>query len=323
MSLALDAPDAPDPDEPPDAAARTSIRDDTASTMFVEAGAGTGKTTALVGRILTLVAHGVEIESIAAITFSEKAAAELRHRLRAELARGDHCAALDALDRAPIGTLHAFARRLLFEFPVEAGLPPGFVVLDELESRLALDERWEDLLDELFDHADREVAPGLLAAELMRLLAWNRLGGTAGLRRIVEEFQANWDLVEARVDLRPPVRPAIGVAALVQQLRDVAAGPAPDDDRQADVLAQVADLAAALERDQRLGTFLDGLDAVKRTLRNPDRCGNRLKWRRLGGAALDDLRAREWALLAHVDDQLRTWRQYQQDVVGALVGRFV
>ncbi|MGI9030250.1 MAG: UvrD-helicase domain-containing protein, partial [Ilumatobacteraceae bacterium] len=148
-------------------------------------------------------------------------------------------------------------------------------------------------------------------------------GGTAGLRRIVEEFQANWDLVEARVDLRPPVRPAIGVAALVRQLRAVAAGPAPDDDRQADVLAQVGNLAAVLERDQRLGTFLDGLDAVKRILRNPDRCGNRLKWRRLGGAALDDLRAQEWALLAHVDDQLRTWRQYQQDVVGALVGRFV
>ena len=73
---------------------------------------------------------GVPIDEIAAITFTEKAAAELRHRLRAALDRGrrhdpPRRPALDALDHAPIGTLHAFARRILFEFPVEAGLPPG------------------------------------------------------------------------------------------------------------------------------------------------------------------------------------------------------
>ena len=112
--------------------------------MFVEAGAGTGKTSALVGRILTLIEGGVDIEAIAAITFTEKAAAELRHRLRAELPTAE-AAERRALrrrsTRPPIGTLHAFARRLLFEFPIEAGLPPGFEVLDELESELALDER--------------------------------------------------------------------------------------------------------------------------------------------------------------------------------------
>ena len=145
-------------EDPPDQAARRRIHDDLGATLFVEAGAGAGKTTALVGRIVALVDAGIPIGSIAAITFTEKAAAELRHRVREQLeaaARGDTDRAgrarmaLDELDHAPIGTLHAFARRLLFEFPVEAGVPPGFDVLDELESGLAFDEQWEELLDSL------------------------------------------------------------------------------------------------------------------------------------------------------------------------------
>ncbi len=321
LSLDLDAPAAPDP--PPDAAARASIRDATSATMFVEAGAGTGKTTALVGRILTLIDDGVDIEAIAAITFSEKAAAELRHRLRAELARRGHRAALDGLDRAAIGTLHAFARRLLFEFPIEAGLPPGFVVLDELESRLALDERWEDLLDELFDDASRSVAPGLTAAELMQLCDWNKLGGTAGLRRISEEFQANWDLVEARVELDPPQRPGGADRGWTEALREVISTPTPEEDRQTKVLAQLATIAEELERDHRLGATLAALELVRKAVGNPQKCGDKVKWRHLGPAALEDLRAAEAALVGAVEAELRRWRQYQEAVVGAIVGRFV
>ena len=90
---------------------------------------------------------------------------------------------------------------------MEAGLPPGFDVLDELESQLALDERWEDLQDELLDDATREVAPGLRATELVVLCGWGSFGGLRGLRSMVEDFQANWDLVDERVDLEPPARP--------------------------------------------------------------------------------------------------------------------
>ena len=79
----------------------------------------------LVERIVNLVEDGVDITAIAAITFTEKAAAELRTRVRAQLGIADEpsaaTAALDRLDHAPIGTLHAFARRLLFDFPIEAG----------------------------------------------------------------------------------------------------------------------------------------------------------------------------------------------------------
>ncbi len=313
---------------PPDEAARRRISTDTASTLFVEAGAGAGKTTALVGRILTLVDEGVPIDEIAAITFTEKAAAELRHRLRQRLsespANPQHRAAVDALDHAPIGTLHAFARRILFEFPVEAGLPPGFSVLDELESQLALDERWEDLLAELLDDADREVAPGLTAAELVQLCMWPKFGGTKGLRRIVEDFQANWDLVEQRVSLTPPpVRPP-WCDPVLTRLAEVMMTPVPANDRQAELLADLAGHAARIVHDGDLGTMLGGLEAIRKRVGGAGRTGNKDNWRGHGGsAALDALRAEELSIAELVDEHLQAWRNYRRLVVGAIAGRFV
>ena len=140
----------------PDQAQRDLVARALGTTLFVEAGAGSGKTTALVSRVTNLVLDGVPIGSIAAITFTEKAAAELRHRVRAALrtmSTGDGPAsrlattALNDLDLAPIGTLHAFARRLLNEFPVEAQLPPRFDVLDEVQSATGFHERFTDFLE--------------------------------------------------------------------------------------------------------------------------------------------------------------------------------
>ena len=90
FALADEPADARPPPRRPTTRLVERIRTDTASTLFVEAGAGAGKTTALVGRILTLVDEGVPIDEIAAITFTEKAAAELRHRLRERLAESGH-----------------------------------------------------------------------------------------------------------------------------------------------------------------------------------------------------------------------------------------
>ncbi|MDO8364097.1 MAG: UvrD-helicase domain-containing protein, partial [Actinomycetota bacterium] len=69
----------------PDQADRDLVTDALGTTLFVEAGAGSGKTSALVGRVVNLVLSGVPVGSIAAITFTEKAAAELRHRVRERL----------------------------------------------------------------------------------------------------------------------------------------------------------------------------------------------------------------------------------------------
>ena len=70
---------------PVDQAQRDRIISELGSTLFVEAGAGTGKTRALVDRVMALIASGVAMENIAAITFTEKAAAELRDRIRQRL----------------------------------------------------------------------------------------------------------------------------------------------------------------------------------------------------------------------------------------------
>ena len=145
---------------PVDSEERRIITHEPDDTIFVEASAGTGKTTSLVQRIVNLVVSGrTTMDRIAAITFTELAAAELRDRVRQELEK----AAADAirpemerelcrqgvsdLDQASIRTLHAFAGQLLHERPLEAGLPPGFETSDEIVAGLAFDEEWEEWLE--------------------------------------------------------------------------------------------------------------------------------------------------------------------------------
>jgi ATP-dependent helicase/nuclease subunit A len=310
---------------PPDHDARERIRTDVSTTLFVEAGAGAGKTTALVRRILTLVDARVPIDAIAAITFTEKAAAELRHRVRQRLAEEPvsalRQAALDGLDHAPIGTLHAFARRILFEFPVEAGLPPGFTVLDELESQLALDERWEDLLDSVLDDAAAEIAPGLPAAELVQLIGWGGFGGSRGLRRVVEDFQDNWDLVERRVALDPPARPSPHPPPLGRALALAATDTAAGDTQEA-ILAELARAAAGVSDAVGLGAHLAALEALREQAGLASRRGDRKRWGARAGE-LDTLRTEAAAVAAAIEAELGDWRGYREQVVGALCGRFV
>ena len=128
--------------KPVDQAARDAIRNDLGTTLLVEAAAGTGKTTSLVSRMVNLVRRGVApASSIAAITFTVKAAAQLRERFQEELEKALRSAsapeeaerfrtALTQLPRGFAGTTHAFCARLLRERPVEAGLDPEFEELD-------------------------------------------------------------------------------------------------------------------------------------------------------------------------------------------------
>jgi len=144
-----------------DDAAREAIATLLGETMLVQAGAGTGKTRALVDRVVALVAtEGVPIERIAAITFTEKAAAELRERvrgrldeivaetadatvrLRCETARG-------SLDRAQLSTIHAFGQTLLRALAAEAGIDPEMTVLDELQAQRRFEERWRVALERI------------------------------------------------------------------------------------------------------------------------------------------------------------------------------
>ncbi|HEY5678405.1 MAG TPA: UvrD-helicase domain-containing protein, partial [Myxococcales bacterium] len=141
--------------------------------VFAEAGAGTGKTTLLVARLVGLVAPGddgpaLTLDRIAAITFTRKAAGELRLRIReallrelagtgpGALRRERLSAALGALDTAPVGTIHSFADRLLRLRPVEARLSPTYQIVEDETA----------LLDEAFTALLHAVEAGTLAGEL-------------------------------------------------------------------------------------------------------------------------------------------------------------
>ncbi|MDQ3890096.1 MAG: UvrD-helicase domain-containing protein [Actinomycetota bacterium] len=115
--------------------------------VFVSAGAGTGKTTVLVERFVKAVcARGLSLESVLVITYTERAAGELRARIRerlVELGRGD---LTREIDRAWISTIHGFCSRLLRNHPFEAGLDPRFRVLDESQARVLRAEAFETAL---------------------------------------------------------------------------------------------------------------------------------------------------------------------------------
>jgi ATP-dependent helicase/nuclease subunit A len=142
--------------------------------VFVSAGAGTGKTRVLVERFARAVCdEGVDVESILVITYTEKAAGELRTRIRAGLVERGRPDLARALDGAWISTIHGFCHRLLRSHPFAAGVDPRFRVLDESQGRV--------LRGEAFEAALTQFCAGDDAARL-RLLA---VYGADGLRRML------------------------------------------------------------------------------------------------------------------------------------------
>ncbi len=138
--------------------ARERIRASLDESMVVEAAAGTGKTSELVARLVAVLAEGRgSVQTVVAVTFTEKAAGELKLRLRAELEKARQAAdpgsgrrrhldeAVAHLEEARVSTIHGFCNDLLHERPVEALVDPRFQVLTEPEAealyRRAFD-RW-------------------------------------------------------------------------------------------------------------------------------------------------------------------------------------
>ena len=182
----------------PDAAARNAALTDLGRTLLVEAGAGTGKTALLAGRVAMLLAGGVHPARIAAVTFTEVAAAELGERIERfvrQLLRGPVPVVLrealphgladeqrerlrdaaQALDHITCTTIHGFCRQLLNSYPVETGLDPDATVI-EPDAAERLFEEWLDtwLRERLGDHPGPEThadtAPPEPMAELADLL---------------------------------------------------------------------------------------------------------------------------------------------------------
>jgi len=185
--------DAADPDE---AARRFAV--DPLNNVVLEASAGTGKTSVLVSRYLNLLRAGVEPANILAMTFTRKAATEMRERIvtelrvaaeRSELDRRRWVELRDRLGEIAISTIDAFCLSLLREFPLEADVDPGFEMADETEVPRLVEESLDQALRILTGLARNEPDIALVLAQLglsrtreglaalldRRLVAWGAL----------------------------------------------------------------------------------------------------------------------------------------------------
>jgi len=244
------------------------------SDVLVEAGAGSGKTGVMVDRYCRLVDElEVSPDAVLAFTFTDKAAGELRQRIRAALelraAAGSARAAelLPAIGGAWVTTIHGFCNRLLAAHPVAAGIDPRFRVLDAPEAERAAREAFDDALAEFLAGGEEARERSVAAFEV------------GGLRAIVSGVHAELrSRGEAQPRLPPPPQPDVAAAlrragaAAVEALEELkpansnrelleaaiaeleGAGPEPDLDR-----------LAALRTDSRakaLAPYREAIDAA-------------------------------------------------------------
>src|SRR5215207_3078962 len=215
---------------------RAAIADRDRSSLLA-AGAGSGKTAVMVERFAEAVLHdGVAVGSILTLTFTEKAAAELRERIRrrfGELGEAEHARAVDA---AWIGTIHGFCARVLRSQPLAAGLDPRFTVLDEAAARRLAATAFETALEHW------TAACGAAAVDL----------AAAYGRELEPMVTSAYATLRSRGETRP-------------RLRLPPHQPAPDPARLAAAAARAAAaLRAAPSNGARVTAALDALEACER-----------------------------------------------------------
>ncbi|MEA2330928.1 MAG: hypothetical protein QOH58_1066 [Thermoleophilaceae bacterium] len=133
--------------------------------LMVRAGAGTGKTTVLVERFVQAVLQdGVAVESILAITFTEKAAAEMKARVRKRFLELGKRAEARAAEAAWISTIHGFCSRVLRAHALSAGIDPDFRVLDELEAERIAADAFDQALEQFMGEGEDPVRLEMVAA---------------------------------------------------------------------------------------------------------------------------------------------------------------
>ena len=234
------------------AAARQSRASDPAVSAWVSASAGSGKTKLLTDRVLRLMLAGTTPSRILCLTFTKAAAAEMAVRLNRELGRwavaddAGLAAELAALLTRPptpaeaagartlfaevlelaggmrILTIHAFCQTLLRAFPLEAGLPPQFTVLEEADALATLANAREDVLGDAAGGAALEALAGLVSAERFAGLSHEIAQGSGALEAVLA---------------------AHGIEGICARLTD-ALGAAADPDQGIDAVATEADDAA-------------------------------------------------------------------------------
>jgi ATP-dependent exoDNAse (exonuclease V) beta subunit len=264
-----------------DREARRRIALDLDATLVVEAAAGTGKTTALVERILSLLRTGAATlasgkNDLVAVTFTEKAAGEMKLRLRTEIerarsnlesgpARERLDGALEQLEAAHIGTIHAFCADILRERPVEARIDPLFEVAAEDEQERLYDDAFTAWFQATLARPSAEV-PGVTRV-LRRATQRDQDGPRSALRK------AGRNLVEQRDFPTPYARPEFErtaaldtILGVLSELADFAPKGFPDS-WLTKSLKEIARIVFEANRREESGTPRD-YDALEASLRN-------------------------------------------------------
>jgi ATP-dependent exoDNAse (exonuclease V) beta subunit len=264
--------------------ARELIRTAVDQTLIVEAAAGTGKTTELVNRIVRVIAEGrADVREIVAVTFTEKAAGELKLRLRQQLERDRQTAdgaaasrlsaAIQNLEEAHVSTIHGFCADLLRERPVEAGVDPLFRVLTEGQS--------ERLFKQAFDAwLQRELAhPGEGVRRSLRRGSRGFRPGDADEDGPLERLRrAAFDLTEWR-DFRGPwtrepfdrADAASKLVGLVHACADITANPSYAGDNLYVDTEPVRRLSRELRGSDPLHAATQGVESAREGGLTPDR----------------------------------------------------
>jgi ATP-dependent helicase/nuclease subunit A len=212
--------------------------------VFVSAGAGTGKTAVLVERFVRAVCdRGLDVDSILVITYTRRAAGELRTRIRAALAERGRQDLARELDGAWISTIHGFCLRLLKSYPFAAGLDPRFRELDDAQGAVLRSEAFKQALAEFCaeDEPDR-----------LRLLATY---GADGLRRMLTGVYETLRSAGRDLDLAMEILPEL--EGRVAELHDAARSLADDPSATEIQRGNAEQVLALLDRDTRPDRLMD------------------------------------------------------------------
>jgi ATP-dependent exoDNAse (exonuclease V) beta subunit len=204
--------------------------------LLLDASAGSGKTSVLVERFVRAVLDdGIAVDSILTITFTEKAAAEMRDRIRLCLRDRGHDDAARATEGAFISTIHGFCARLLRAHALAAGIDPAFVVLDRPQSQRLADAAFDEALEEL-----AQSAPG--AVEL--IAAHTAAALRASILATYGELRSRGQMQPAL----PSLAPAPDLAPLRKELQRAAAVAADELGAHGDPPARVVEALGRVER---------------------------------------------------------------------------
>ncbi|WP_312548719.1 UvrD-helicase domain-containing protein [Massilia sp.] len=304
--------------------------------LLVEAGAGSGKTAVLAGRVALLLANGVAPSNIAAVSFTELSAGELLGRVQAfasRLAGGDvpvelaialpdgvnaaqraHLAsALDQFDELVCSTIHGFCQGLIAPYPAEAGIDPGATVIDAAEA----DVLFEDLLDKWL----REMLDSDGGGTLARVIGQSPEQGLALAREVAGQMRKRRDAACPPRQELASLRQAFSDAA--QAYADCLRGTGVRDEATEEAVQAFASMAQQCDaEDAAAYLFIEAAPVLCRQDGGFLVWKNKGKWRasaKAAGkkAALADVDYE--ALAVHHQECCSAWTRLKECVVGLVL----